>query len=67
MNESTNKSCHGNSCREHNKGIMCSVKNCAYHDGERYCTAEMISVEPACGNVTESTDTKCKTYKHEVK
>lgn len=64
MNESTKKTCFDGKCREHNKGIMCSVKNCAYHDGERYCTAEMVSVEPACGNVTECADTKCKTYKH---
>ncbi len=64
MNESTKKTCYDGSCKEHNKGITCSVKSCVYHDGERYCTAEMISVEPAASNVTDSKDTKCKTYKH---
>ncbi len=64
MNESTKKSCHDGNCKDHNRGISCSVKSCAYHDGECYCTAEMISVEPSKGDVCESCDTKCKTYKH---
>ncbi len=54
MNES-------NKCDKHIKGINCSVKNCAYHDGECYCNAESIHVGPT--SAESSTDTVCATFK----
>ena len=46
---------------KHIKGIVCDVRNCAYHDGDSYCTAEKIAVGPsyACS----CTDTVCATFK----
>lgn len=46
---------------KHIKGIVCDVRNCAYHDSDSYCTAEKISVGPsyACS----CTDTVCATFK----
>lgn len=44
----------------YNKGIHCDVKNCVYHDGECYCTAEKISVGPTYAST--STDTACVTF-----
>ena len=29
---------------KHIKGITCDVKNCVYHDGDAYCTADRIAV-----------------------
>ena len=48
---------------KHIKGINCSVKNCAYHDGVCYCTAGHINVGPS--SATSSTDTVCATFKPE--
>ena len=31
---------------EHISGVRCDAVNCAYHDGERFCTAESITVGP---------------------
>ena len=45
-------------CEKHIKGINCSVKNCAYHDGECYCTANAIAVAP-----TGTDKSFCATYK----
>lgn len=50
-----------NRAPKHNRGISCSVKNCAYHDGVHYCTAEKIAVGPAAA--TNSTQTVCATFK----
>ena len=49
-----------NTCK-HIKGVNCDVKNCAYHDGDSYCTADKIAVGPsyAC----TCTDTVCATFK----
>ena len=56
--------CKTNKCGDkHIKGINCSVKNCTYHDGECYCTAEHINVGPS--NATSSSDTICATFKPE--
>ena len=33
-------------CCGHIKGVVCDVKNCAYHDGETRCTAGEITVGP---------------------
>ncbi len=44
-----------------NKGVLCDVKNCVYHDGENHCTAERINVGPSYA--TSCTDTVCATFK----
>ena len=46
---------------KHIRGITCDVKNCCYHDGECYCTANKIAVGPSYA--TNSTDTICSTFK----
>lgn len=46
---------------KHIKGVVCSVKNCAYHDSEGYCTASGIQVGP--GYAESCTDTVCATFK----
>ena len=45
----------------HIKGISCDVRNCVYHDGDCYCTAEKIAVGPSYA--TTSQDTVCATFK----
>ena len=50
-----------NCCSDVNKGITCDVKNCQYHEGECYCTAQKISVGPSYADC--STDTICATFK----
>lgn len=46
---------------KHIKGISCSVKNCAYHDTEGYCTAGSVNIGP--GYAESCTDTVCATFK----
>ncbi|MBO5355298.1 MAG: DUF1540 domain-containing protein [Clostridia bacterium] len=48
-------------CENVNEGITCDVKNCQYHEGDCYCTAEKIAVGPSFA--TSSTDTVCATFK----
>ena len=60
MEQSKNTNC--GDCK-HIKGINCAVKNCVYHDGESYCTAEHINVAPS--HATSSTETACATFKPE--
>ena len=43
------------------KGIECSVKNCAYHDGKKDCCADHINVGPSFA--VSSNDTICATFK----
>ena len=50
-----------NCCGQVNNGISCDVKNCQYHQGDCYCTAEKIAVGPSFA--TSSTDTVCATVK----
>ncbi len=50
---------------KHIKGINCAVKNCVYHDGECYCTAEHINVGPS--DACASSETICATFKPEAK
>ncbi|MBO4423293.1 MAG: DUF1540 domain-containing protein [Clostridia bacterium] len=45
----------------HIKGVSCDVKNCVYHDGDAYCTADRIAVGPTYANST--TDTVCATFR----
>ena len=57
METMKNKNC----CETVNKGISCDVKNCQYHEGDCYCTAEKIAVGPSYA--TSCTDTVCATFK----
>ena len=47
--------------KNHNKGVICDVRNCAYHDGDNHCTASKIAVGPSVA--TSCTDTVCATFK----
>lgn len=42
-------------------GVLCDVKNCVYHDGERNCEATQINVGP--NYAITSADTICSTFK----
>lgn len=44
-----------------NDGITCDVKNCVYHAGDCYCTANKIAVGPSFASA--SSDTACVTFK----
>ena len=46
---------------KHIKGIMCDVKNCAYHNGQSECYAGCISVGPREADCSK--DTACATFK----
>ena len=48
-------------CCDHIKGVVCDVKNCAYHDGETRCTAGEITVGPTYASTSH--DTACATFK----
>ena len=48
-------------CCHVNNGITCDVKNCTYHQGECYCTAQKIAVGPS--SATTGADTLCATFK----
>ena len=48
-------------CCNHIKGVVCDVKNCAYHDGETRCTAGEITVGPTYASTSH--DTACATFK----
>lgn len=54
---------HDCGCDHVNKGISCDVKNCHYHQGDCYCTADKITVGPSFAS--SSTDTICATFKPE--
>ena len=43
------------------KGVMCDVKNCAYHDGANECYAGSICVGPC--EASCSANTSCATFK----
>ena len=46
---------------EHLRGVRCEVTSCAYHDGERYCCADRITVGHSYAKNGEQT--ACATYK----
>ena len=46
---------------KHIKGVLCDVKNCAYHNGKSECCAGCISVGPANASCAENTI--CATFK----
>ncbi len=45
--------CHAN--------ISCDVKNCVYHDGETFCTADHISIGPIYARSFK--ETACATFR----
>ena len=45
---------------EHIAGVRCDAVNCAYHDGERFCTAHAITV--GSPTAKERGDTLCRTF-----
>ncbi len=59
--ENKNNCCKSGCGEKHNDGIVCSVKNCIYHDCDTYCTAEQIAVGPSYAST--SSDTICATFK----
>lgn len=44
----------------HISGITCDARNCVYHDGDIYCTAEHITVRSMVA--TSSSETRCATF-----
>ncbi len=44
-----------------NKGIICDVRNCVYHDGVGKCMAGQIAIGPSYA--TSSRDTVCATFR----
>ena len=44
-----------------NKGIICDVRNCVYHDGVGRCMAEKIAIGPSYA--TPARDTVCATFR----
>ena len=61
MNErktSCESKCEGGKCI---KGVVCDVKNCAYHADENHCYAGMITVGPR--EASCSANTNCATFK----
>lgn len=60
-NEYLNVKANDGSRPKHIRGISCDVKNCVYHDGDNFCTANRVSVGPSYA--TDSRDTACATFK----
>lgn len=46
---------------DHIDGIRCDVESCAYHDGERFCTADGVSIGRQLAD--SLSETCCKTYR----
>ncbi len=46
---------------EHIDGIRCDVESCAYHDGERFCTANGVSIGMQLAD--SLSETCCRTYR----
>lgn len=46
---------------DHIEGIRCDVESCAYHDGERFCTADAVSIGMQLA-ATQS-ETCCRTFR----
>lgn len=61
MNEKMQKNECSHEADKHIKGIMCDVKNCAYHDGVNECYAGCICVGPH--EASCSANTSCVTFK----
>ena len=54
------KNCHTEGTKPV-KGVLCDVKNCAFHDGESDCYAGKICVGPCDAACSENT--VCATFK----
>ena len=50
----------GGSVPRHINGITCDVKNCAFHDGDNYCTASRVTIVSIVSRSSEST--RCATF-----
>ncbi len=61
MNDQSKRSACCGKSGKHIEGIVCDVKNCAFHDCETHCTAKQISVGPS--GAEHSSDTACTTFK----
>lgn len=44
----------------HINGITCDARNCVYHDGDNFCTAERITVGSTAA--TRPSETRCATF-----
>ncbi|MBQ2765762.1 MAG: DUF1540 domain-containing protein [Clostridia bacterium] len=44
----------------HIRGITCDAKNCVYHDGDNFCTAERVTIGRI--NAINSSETRCATF-----
>lgn len=44
----------------HIGGISCDAKNCMYHDGDSYCTADLVRIGNLLAN--SSSETRCSTF-----
>ncbi len=53
--------CGSTSKQKHVDGIVCDVKNCAYHDCETECYAGKVSIGPR--DASCSANTVCATFK----
>ena len=51
----------GSKGEKHLKGVVCDVKNCAYHDGDSFCAAGRIAVGPSFAKTAG--ETVCATFK----
>ena len=49
---------------EHISGVRCDVVNCAYHDGERFCTADCINV--GSHMAADKGETSCRTFERRM-
>ena len=61
MDEKKTGKCCGTDEKKQIKGVVCDVRNCSYHDGDNYCTADKIAVGPSFA--TSCTDTVCASFK----
>jgi hypothetical protein len=63
MKRKSGSSCESGACEKKKLvcGIVCDVKNCAYHDKESECYAGKVSIGPR--EASCSANTVCATFK----
>ena len=61
MEDKKRTSCGGCEKKKHVDGIVCDVKNCAYHDMETECYAGKVAIGPR--DASCSANTGCATFK----
>lgn len=49
-----------NSVPKHINGITCDARNCIYHDGDNFCTANRVTIGSTAA--TRSSETRCATF-----